>query len=68
MTFGMEGERGQSRADPSIGPRKRSNRTGPVRFDVRISGHYSKRLFGRSEVAGKPGQRRMYAEGRAAGL
>ncbi len=68
MTFGMSGERGLTRADPSIGPRKRSNQTGPVRFDFRISGHYSKRLFGRSEVGRKSGQRRMYAEGRAAGL
>ncbi len=64
----MKGERGLSHADPSIGLWKRSNRTGPVRFDFRISGHYSKRLSGKSEVAGKPGQRRIYAEGRAAGL
>ena len=55
MTFGMGGERGLNRADRSIGPRKRSNPTGLVRFDFRISGHYSKRLFSRSEVGGEPG-------------
>lgn len=56
MTFGMKWERGLSRAEPSIGPRNGQTRQAPVRFDFRISGHYSKRLFGRSEVGRKPGK------------
>lgn len=39
-----------SRADRSIGARKWSNSTGLVRFDFRISDHYSKRLPSRSEL------------------
>ncbi len=64
----MNEESGRIRIDPSIALRKRSNQTGLVRFDFRFRGHYSKNLFGRSEISRKPGQRRMYAEGRAAGL
>ncbi|CUS34843.1 hypothetical protein COMA2_190054 [Candidatus Nitrospira nitrificans] len=40
----MRKERGLSRADRSIGVTKRSNPMGPVRFDFRSSGHYSKHL------------------------
>lgn len=68
MMFGMTGERGLSCVDRSIGLRNGQTRQGLVRFDFRITGHYSKHLFGRSEVGGKFEQRRMYAEGGAAGL
>lgn len=45
-----------SRADRSIAAWKRSNATGLIRFDFRISAHYSKRLFGRSEVGASLGK------------
>lgn len=56
MTFGMKAERAWSRADRSIGARKRSNSTGLIHFDFRISDHYSKRLFGRFEGGGSLGK------------